>query len=118
MRRTLGEERGHLMISLPHDTADVFLAPVALALDQQLQQLSELNQAEIFCLITLATDREPRTSRGKRDLLLETLTRDISTHDWTVSWDPRGLRVEHDLHRVVLGLPESVRIFLDPVDRT
>jgi hypothetical protein len=100
------------MIVLPHDTTDVLLAPVALALDQQLQQLTDLTQLEIRHLVALCTDREPSGVEGRRELLLATISRDLDTHDWTLSWDMRGLKLEHETRRLVLGLPASVRVFL------
>ena len=100
------------MISMPHDTTDVLLAPVALALDQQLQQCSELSRLELLQLVVLSTDRTPRDGDSRRDLLLAALTRDIDTHDWTLAWEPRGLALGHNGHRLVLGLPASVLAFV------
>lgn len=100
------------MITAPHDAADLMLAPTALALDQQLDQLAELAQDELAYLVALATDRQSRTPEGRADLLLMCLLRDVPTHGWDVSWHARGLRVGHGTRQVVLGLPASVRTFL------
>lgn len=29
----------------------------------------------------------------------------VDCHDWELSWDPRGLRLKHDAHTFVLGIP-------------
>ncbi len=100
------------MITVPHDTTDILLAPVALDLDQQLDQLGALDQAEIHFLVALTTDREPNSLDRRRELLLASLVRDVDTHGWDVAWHARGLRLEHGGRQVVLGLPASVRLFV------
>ncbi|WP_187365875.1 hypothetical protein [Trebonia kvetii] len=35
------------------------------------------------------------------------------THHWTLSWDPRGLRLTHDAHTFVLGIPAVFRDYLE-----
>ena len=42
--------------------------------------------------------------------LIRTVTHLIDSHDWEFSWDPRGLRLTHDMHTFVLGIPA---VFLD-----
>jgi hypothetical protein len=37
--------------------------------------------------------------------LIRTVTHLIDRHDWEFSWDPRGLRLTHDMHTFVLGIP-------------
>jgi hypothetical protein len=106
------DERSTSMIPLPRDTADVLLAPVVLAVDQQLQQLSGLDETEIALFVVLCTDRQAGSADSRHALLLEALTRQVDTHDWDLSWDPRGLLMEHAGRRVVLGVPPSVASFL------
>ena len=99
------------MIPLPHDTTDVLLAPVILALDQEIDRLAGLSQDELYYMVALSTDREPTRAR-RRELLLEAISRDVETHHWELGWDPRGIRLTHETHKVVLGVPESVRTFV------
>lgn len=100
------------MLKVPHDATDVLLAPVALDLDQQLEQLGALDQAELHFLVALTTDRDPTSVDRRRELLLTSLVRDVDTHGWEVSWHERGLQLEHGDRRVVLGIPSSVRTFV------
>ena len=39
--------------------------------------------------------------------LIRTIAHRVSRHDWELSWDPRGLRLTHDAHAVVLGVPDT-----------
>ena len=100
------------MPQVPHDTIDLVLAPVALQIDERLERLGTLDADELVFLIALETDREPRTLEQRRALLLEALGRDVDTRGWALSWDPRGLCLEHEGRRLVLGLPPKVRAFV------
>ncbi len=100
------------MIKVPHDTTDVLLAPVALDLDQQLEQLGALDQQEIHYLVALTTDREPHSLERRRELLMTALLRDVDTHGWDIAWHERGLELAHGDRHVVLGVPQSVRTFV------
>lgn len=100
------------MVTIPHDTVDTLLAPVALHLDQQLEQLAGLDQKELGYLVALSTDREGKTVQSRRALLLDCLVRDVDTHGWDVSWHERGLELQHRGRHVVLGMPASVRTYV------
>lgn len=95
-----------------HSTSDLFLAPVATHLDDELQRLGALSEADLLMRVTLRTDREPRDVADRRLLLAETLRRSVATHGWDLDWDARGLAVRHGDRHLVLGLPESVRRFI------
>lgn len=41
------------------------------------------------------------------------VTRQIDLHGWTVDWDPRGLRLTHSRHTLVLGIPPFFVEYLD-----
>lgn len=100
------------MPQIPHDTIDLVLAPVALQIDERLDRLGTLDADELVFLIALETDREPRTLDQRRALLLEALGRDVDTRGWELGWDPRGLRLEHEGRRLVLGLPPALAAFI------
>jgi hypothetical protein len=36
----------------------------------------------------------------------------VALHGWVCSWDQRGLRLTHDGHTIVLGLPPSLTAYL------
>ncbi len=68
------------MIAVPHDTNDTLLAPVALRLDQQLEELSALDQKELLYFVALSTDREPHTHERRCELLMTPATREVDCH--------------------------------------
>jgi hypothetical protein len=96
----------------PHDVSDLLLAPLALRLDQELEDLAGLTAQELHFRISLATDRDPRTADERRRLLLEMLERFLQMGEWSLSWGERGLVLTHDDRRLVLGIPANLRAFL------
>jgi hypothetical protein len=96
----------------PHDPSDLLLAPMALRIDQQLDQLSGLSPRELEMYVCLQTDSDARTHEERRTLLLEALTRDVDTRAWELSWEERGLALRHAGRHLVLGTPDSVRHYL------
>ena len=100
----------------PHDVTDLYLAPVALNLDTELDNLAGLSQHELRLLVALRTNRDPGFRTGtteRREDLLEAVTHGIEMHDWQASWHFRGLEIAHQQHRLVLGVPTNVRTYLD-----
>lgn len=100
------------MTARPHDLTDLYLAPVLLELDERLETFNELSPKDVELRVTLDTDRQPRHAGDRAALLLESITRAVDTHGWATSWAPRGLRMSHDGHAVVLGIPESLKVYL------
>jgi len=96
----------------PHDPSDLLLAPMALRLDQQLDQLAGLSPRELELYVCLQTDSDPHTLEQRRELLLAALSRDVEMHAWELSWEERGLALRHDGRHLVLGTPDSVRHYL------
>jgi hypothetical protein len=94
-----------MMPNLPHDVTDLRLAPVLLALEDRITELGGLDVEELNHRVALDSDRPGRTAQTRRSMLLTSLARDIDCHGWVLSWDPRGLRVTHAQHSVVLGVP-------------
>ena len=101
------------MSEKPRDIADLYFAPVVLELDSRLERFGAMSEEEFRLDIILETNREPKTSEQRRGLVLETLVRNTELHGWKVSWDARGLRISHDEHAVVLGLPPNMWDYLD-----
>ena len=89
----------------PHDPTDLFLAPVALAIDERLDELGGLSRAELARRIVLLTNLESHTAEEARHALIEAVTYLVELHGWQVSWDPRGCRLSHDTYSLVLGAP-------------
>jgi hypothetical protein len=96
----------------PHDLSDLLLAPLALRLDRELEELAGLTAQELHYRVCLETDSDPHNGDQRRRLLLEMLGRFLNTHEWELSWEERGLALIHDDHRLVLGIPANIRAFL------
>ena len=100
------------MSLLPHDTSDLFLAPVTLELDQRIDELGRLGPKAFGKEIALESDLADWTRDLREAALLRTVGHLVEMHNWVLSWDPRGLRLSHKGRHVVLGIPDSFRVFL------
>jgi hypothetical protein len=96
------------MPSVPHDYTDLFLAPVALSVDERLERLGELDRDALHRRVVLESNNEAwgRSRRG-RDVVHSAIYL-LDMHGWSADWDPRGVRLSHGAHTLVLGLPENV----------
>jgi hypothetical protein len=98
------------MANRPHDLTDLYLAPVVLAVDARIEELGRLDKSGLAYEAALESDTPDFTRRMREEALIRTVTHLIDGHDWKFSWDPRGLRLTHDAHTFVLGIPA---VFLD-----
>lgn len=95
------------LTTLPHDAVDLFLAPVALAVDARIAELGSLPADELALAVGVASDLADWTPELRDEALLRAISHLIDTHGWTLSWDGRGLRLAHGPHQIVLGVPAS-----------
>lgn len=102
----------------PHDIADLFLAPLVLKIDAELETLRAKSQDELLMYIALSTNHEPRSIDERRRFLLEAVTRFHDMHGWVATWDLRGLRLANDDHHLVLGVPPAVSAYLALADES
>ena len=93
------------MATRPHDVTDLYLAPVVLAVDARIEELGRLDRDRLAYKVALESDSPDFTRSMREDGLIRTVTHLIDSHDWEFSWDPRGLRLTHDAHTFVLGIP-------------
>ncbi len=93
------------MPARPHDISDLYLAPVALEVDARIEDLGRLDKERLAYEVALESDTPDFTRNMREEGLIRTITHLIDTHDWEFSWDPRGLRLTHDAHTFVLGVP-------------
>ena len=91
----------------PHDVVDLHLAPVLLALDARLSELSLLDPDELALRVGVDSERPDWSEDMRRSGLLATVQHFIDLQGWDVAWHPRGLLVTHGRHRIVLGIPIS-----------
>ena len=89
----------------PHDATDLYLAPVMLAVDARIEELGKLDKDGLDYEVALEADTPDITLQMRKDGLIRTVTHLIDVHHWEFSWDPRGLRMTHDSHTFVLGVP-------------
>jgi len=100
------------MAQRPHDTTDLYLAPVALEVDARLEELAVLPADDLNYRVALESDIEPGNATERRRALLETVQRGLELHGWTLALHERGLALSHGARAVVLGLPVNLREYL------
>ena len=100
------------MPTAPHDISDLFLAPVALEIDRNLSDLGKLDLRGLALRVALESDRPDHTREQRESGLLTTVTHLIDMRGWAASWDPRGLRLSHAGHTLVLGVPATFERYL------
>ena len=93
------------MAARPHDITDLYLSPVVLAVDARIEELGHLSKDQLDYEVALESDSPDFTRQMREDGLISTVTHLIDLHGWEFSWDPRGLRLSHDAHTLVLGIP-------------
>ena len=97
------------MATRPHDVTDLYLAPVLLAVDARIEELGHLDKDQLAHKVAFQSDAQDHTPRMREEALIKTITSLIDCHGWELSWDPRGLRLTHDVHTFVLGIPGGFR---------
>jgi len=90
----------------------LYLAPVVLAVDARIEELGRLDKSGLAYEVALESDSPDFTRRMREEALIRTVTHLIDSHDWDFSWDPRGLRLTHQAHTFVLGIPAVFRDYL------
>jgi hypothetical protein len=101
------------MATRPHDITDLYLAPVVLTVDARIEELGRLDKEGLAYEVALESDSPDFTRQMREEGLIRTVTHMVDTHDWEFSWDARGLRLTHDAHTFVLGIPAVFREYLE-----
>jgi hypothetical protein len=92
----------------PRDYTDLFLAPVALQVDQRLEKFAALDRDALHKRVVLETNNEAWNAGRRAQDVVDSVTYLLEMHGWTASWAPRGLRLSHGHHSLVLGLPANL----------
>jgi len=92
----------------PRDYADLFLAPVALEIDQRLEDVALLDRDTLHKKVVLETNSEAIDRAGRARDVVDSVTHVLDLHGWTAGWDDRGLRLSHHRHTLVLGVPRNL----------
>ena len=101
------------MTDRPRNVTDLYLAPVALQLDQRLAELSTMSPAQVRDFIAVRTEHTPFTPDERRTWLLSAITDTLDLHGWSASWCSRGLRLTHGPNALVLGLHPTLSGYLE-----
>jgi len=96
----------------PRDLTDLYLSPVAIELDRRLDELSTATASDLELKVALSTDREASLPSARAELFLQSLAHLIPLHGWELAYEPRGVRVRHGDHSLVLGVPDCVREYV------
>jgi hypothetical protein len=100
------------MAAKPHDLSDLYLAPVVLGVDARIEELGRLDKRGLAYEVALESDEPDFTRDMREEALIRTITHLIDRHGWEFGWDPRGLRLTHDAHTLVLGIPAGFLEYL------
>jgi hypothetical protein len=106
------------MATRPHDITDLYLAPVALAVDACIEELGQLDKDRLAYEVAMRSDSPDFTRSLREEALIRTVTHLADCHDWEFAWDPRGLRLSHDAHTFVLGIPAVFLEYLEDSQKT
>ncbi len=102
----------------PHDVTDLRLAPVALLVDARLEELSALDDAQLAEAILFGANQQPHTEPERGEALVAAATHLIDLAGWRAAWDPRGLRLVHHDHTLVLGVSRRLVNWVEGVSGT
>lgn len=103
------------MPNLPHDVSDLYLAPVVLAIDAKLHELGMLEPHALAQRVAIESNAPAWSRQDREKGLLLAIQHFIDCRGWTMTWDPRGLRLTHAAHSVVLGAPASFADYVSGV---
>jgi hypothetical protein len=101
--------------NLPHDVSDLYLAPVVLSIDAKLDDLATSDSRTLAQRVAVESNLPDWTRQDRERALLESIQHLIDCRGWTLTWDPRGLRLHHAEHSVVLGVPANLTEYLSGV---
>ena len=92
---------------------DLYMPAVAMAVDARLADLGKLTVAELRMAVAAASDSGDLTRELRSTALLTTIGHPVDGHGWKLDWDPRGIRLMHGEHTLVLGIPHVFEEYLD-----
>lgn len=115
LARSVGPHRtkGTQMPTIPRDYSDLFLAPVALNVEERLAELTTLDRNALHRRIAVDTDREAPDRETRTEDVVSSVTRLLDMHGWEAEWDERGIRLSSGGRSFVLGVPRNVAAYVD-----
>jgi hypothetical protein len=104
------------MTIAPKEPKDLALAPVAAAIDLNLQRLRERSPAEVDYQLTLELNQpgSQNGSEGRGARVLELALRDVELHHWSaaITDDGSSVRLSGGSVSLDIGLSASVREYI------
>ena len=103
------------MTIAPKEPKDLALAPVAAAIDLNLQRLRERSPLEVDYELTLELNQPADNSIDeRRGRVMRVALRDVDLHHWhtTITNDDSSLRLSGGSVSIDLGLSASVRTYI------
>ena len=100
------------MPNLPHDVSDLYLAPIVLAIDAKLDDLATLDAHALAQRVAIESNLPDWSREDRERALLESIQHFVDCRGWTVTWDPRGVRLSHAEHTLVLGVSTNLVDYL------
>lgn len=86
---------------------------MTLAVDGRLEELARLTPEELVCEIAVTANSDAKSSVERQRAVVSAATYPLDLHGWNVDLSPRGLRLHHAEHSLVLGLPPNVLEYLE-----
>lgn len=96
------------MPQIPHDLTDLRLAPVALEVDARLESFAAMDRDSLHERVVMESNTQPSDRRRRADAVVRSAVYLVDLGGWVATWDPRGLRLSHEHHTLVLGVPRNV----------
>ena len=96
------------MRNMPHDVSDLYLAPVVLSIDAKLDDLATMEPRALAQRVAVESNLPDWSREDRERALLESIQHFVDCRGWTVTWDPRGLRLSHAEHTLVLGVSTNL----------
>jgi len=105
-------------VTHPKSATDLFLAPVAVEIDRNLQRLRDLSPAEIAEELDLELDRPESRSVDREERkarVLQAALRNVNLHEWdgAISDDGARLHLEGGSVSLDLALSASITRYVD-----
>jgi len=100
-------------VTHPRSSTDLFLAPVAVEVDRNLQRLRDLDPVQLATELDLELDRpeSPSADRAERqERVLQVALRNVALHDWNATITEDGARLHLHGGSVSLDLGVSASI--------
>jgi hypothetical protein len=99
-------------MNIPHDLADLYLAPVALGIEARIEELGKLSIDELALEVALASDTPDWSRRWREEALVATIEHLLDLHGWSLVIEDHALRLFHRGRKVLIAMPTRFEEYL------